>query len=93
VAASCGYDVPSTVSIVGFDNTDHAMATEPGLTTMNVDKVGMGRQAIRALEYRIRWPDAAPGCLVLSPRLTSRGTVAPPSTAPIATTLGQLAAG
>lgn len=78
VAASCGYDVPSTMSIVGFDNTDHAMATEPGLTTMNVDKVGMGRQAIRALEYRMRWPDAAPGCMVLSPRLTSRGTVAPP---------------
>lgn len=93
VASNFGYEVPGTMSIVGFDNTDHATAIEPGLTTMNVDKVGMGRQAIRALEYRMQWPDAAPGCLLLTPRLTSRGTVAPPSTAPNATTLGQLAAG
>jgi len=93
LAANYGYDVPSTMSIVGFDNTDHAMAMEPGLTTMNVDKVGMGRQAIRALEYRTQWPDAAPGCLVLSPRLISRGTVAPPNTASIANATEQIAAG
>ncbi|MDQ3656452.1 MAG: LacI family transcriptional regulator [Chloroflexota bacterium] len=93
LATSSGYQVPGTMSIVGFDNTDHAMAMEPGLTTMNVDKVGMGRQAIRALEYRTQWPDAAPGCLVLSPRLISRGTVAPPSTASIASATEQIAAG
>ncbi len=28
LAANYGYDVPSTMSIVGFDNTDHAM--DPG---------------------------------------------------------------
>ena len=78
-ATGWGYDVPATMSIVGFDNTDHAMAVEPGLTTMNVDKVGMGRQAIRALEYRTEWPEAALSCLVLSPRLITRGTVAPPA--------------
>ncbi len=93
VVTNLGYDVPGTMSIVGFDNTDHAMAVEPGLTTMNVDKVGMGRQAIRALEYRTQWPDAAPGCLLLSPRLISRGTVAPLSTASFANVTEQIAAG
>lgn len=92
-ATACGYQVPDSLSVVGFDNTDHAMAVEPGLTTMQVDKVGMGRQAILALEYRTQWPDAAPGCLVLSPRLISRGTVAPPNTAPIANVTVQIAAG
>ncbi|MBA3378462.1 MAG: LacI family DNA-binding transcriptional regulator [Chloroflexia bacterium] len=93
VASSCGYHVPATMSIIGFDNTDHAMAVEPGLTTMNVDKVGMGRQAVLALEYRTHWPDAAPGCLLLSPRLITRGTVAPLIAAPIANSSEQIAAG
>jgi hypothetical protein len=53
----------------------------------------MGRQAVLALEYRTHWPDAAPGCLLLSPRLITRGTVAPPIAAPIANSSEQIAAG
>jgi LacI family transcriptional regulator len=80
------------MSIVGFDNTDHAVAMVPGLTTMNVDKVGMGRHAILALEYRTQWPEAAPSRMILSPRLISRGTVAPPINAPTAHSTEQIAA-
>jgi len=83
-ATARGLAVPDDLSIVGFDNTDHATSYGPGLTTMSVDKVGMGRHAILALEYRWQWPDAAPGCLILSPRLVTRGSVAPPRTAPTA---------
>jgi LacI family transcriptional regulator len=77
-AIDCGYDVPGRMSVVGFDDTDHAMSVAPELTTMRVDKVGMGRCAIHLLDYRRQWPDAAPGCLILSPRLVSRGSVAAP---------------
>lgn len=88
-----GFQIPNTLSIVGFDDTDHAEAMVPGLTTMNVDKVGMGRQAILMLHYRGQWPRSAPSCLLLTPRLIVRGSVAPPVNAPVATTIGQLAAG
>jgi LacI family transcriptional regulator len=84
-AVARGCTVPDRLSIIGFDNTDHGIASEPGLTTMSVDKVGMGRHAILTLEYRMQWPDAAPSRLILSPRLLSRGTVAPPRSAMIAT--------
>jgi LacI family transcriptional regulator len=93
VSATRGYQVPNTLSIVGFDNTDHATAMVPGLSTMAVDKIGMGRQAILALDYRIQWPEAAPGCLILSPWLISRGTVAPPINATIATSAERISAG
>jgi LacI family transcriptional regulator len=80
-ATARGISVPGDLSIVGFDNTDHATSMQPGLTTMSVDKVGMGRHAILTLDYRLNWPDAAPGCLILSPKLLVRGSVAPPRTA------------
>ena len=57
--------MPDRLSIIGFDNTDHGTASEPGLTTMSVDKVGMARHAILTLEYRMQWPDAAPSRLIL----------------------------
>jgi LacI family transcriptional regulator len=72
--------VPKTLSIVGFDNTDHAVATSQGLTTMHVDKVGMGRLAITLLDYRLQWPEAAPASVMLTPSLIPRGSVAPPPT-------------
>ena len=74
-----GITVPDYISIVGFDDIELAGTREPGLTTMHVDKVSMGRQALSMLEYRRQWPDAAPGCLILSPRLVRRGSVASPS--------------
>ena len=78
-ASELGIDVPSALSVVGFDDTDHATVSIPALTTMSVDKVGMGRHAILQLDYRMAWPDAAESCLVLSPRLVKRGSVATPS--------------
>jgi LacI family transcriptional regulator len=92
-ADELGIEVPDALSVVGFDDTDHASASTPPLTTMAVDKVSMGRQAIHQLDYRMAWPDAARSCLVLSPRLIARGTVAPPNHASIAISNDQIAAG
>lgn len=74
-----GLRMPDDISLVGFDNTDHATALRPGLTTMSVDKVGMGRLAITLLDYRLRWPDSAPASVMLTPSLTIRGSVASPN--------------
>ncbi len=70
-----GLDVPADVSLVGFDNTDHARAMRPGLTTLNVDKVGMGRFAITLLDHRLQWPEAAVTTITLAPTLVPRGSV------------------
>jgi LacI family transcriptional regulator len=75
-----GMAVPHDISLIGFDNTDHANAMRPGLTTMHVDKVSMGRFAITLLDQRLQWPDAAPATVVLAPRLVKRGSVGPPRT-------------
>ena len=75
-----GVTVPTGISLVGFDNTDHANAMRPNLTTMHVDKVSMGRFAITLLDQRLQWPDAAPATVVLAPRLILRGSVGPPRT-------------
>ncbi|HYJ11968.1 MAG TPA: substrate-binding domain-containing protein, partial [Thermomicrobiales bacterium] len=73
-----GMTVPHDISLIGFDNTDHATAMRPGLTTMHVDKVSMGRFAITLLDQRLQWPDAAPATVVLAPRIVTRGSVGPP---------------
>jgi LacI family transcriptional regulator len=76
--AARGIAIPDDLSIVGFDDIEHAASITPPLTTMSVDKVGMGRRAIHTLLYRRQWPDVAPACTILSPRLITRGSAAPP---------------
>jgi DNA-binding LacI/PurR family transcriptional regulator len=52
-ARQAGIDVPGRVSIIGFDDIDLASFVSPGLTTMAVDKVGMGRIAVTLLAHRL----------------------------------------
>lgn len=74
-ANALGRAVPYDLSVVGFDDTDHASRTGPPLTTMAVDKVGMGRLAIQMLDYRIAWPESSVTCTTLTPRLVERQSV------------------
>ncbi|MEB3418503.1 LacI family DNA-binding transcriptional regulator [Salipiger marinus] len=60
------------VSLVGCDDMDEAAFTAPGLTTVMVDKAGIGRSAARSLLEPPR-----PGVTVLAPRLIRRATVGP----------------
>jgi LacI family transcriptional regulator len=48
-----GIAVPGRLSIVGFDDIDLARFVSPALTTMAVDKVGMGRIAVTLLAHRL----------------------------------------
>lgn len=72
-----GRDVPRDISIVGFDDSSKASETWPPLTTLRVDADEMGRVGVRRLVSRLHEPGAAPGRMVIQPRLTVRGSCAP----------------
>jgi LacI family transcriptional regulator len=68
-------DVPGEISIVGFDNIIMADMITPPLTTMNVDKVTLGRLGVELLLYRLRFPEAAVIQASLSTTLIERMSV------------------
>lgn len=75
-AREIGRRSPDDLSFVGFDDIDGAHMVTPALTTMRVDKPGMGMRAFELLHHRISRPESAPGTLVLQPTLIERESVA-----------------
>lgn len=75
-AESLGRRVPQELSLVGFDDIDLAQHVHPTLTTMHVDKVGMGRLAVQILMNRLEFPEAERVTAVISPRLIERASAA-----------------
>ena len=71
-----GLSVPGDLSLVGFDDDLLAGHITPALTTMQVDKVGMGRLAVSLLVNRVNNPDAAQVVARIRPRLVERESVA-----------------
>ena len=49
VIRECGLSIPQDISVIGFDNNAKAETLQPGLTTLNVPKVAMGRLAVERL--------------------------------------------
>jgi len=74
-AQALGRRVPEDLSIVGFDDIDLAQHVNPALTTMHVDKAGMGRMAVQLLINRVEHPYAEPVTSVIHPRLIERESV------------------
>ncbi len=70
-----GKGVPQDLSIVGFDNIVLAQHVTPALTTMRVDKKGMGRLAAQLLFNRLEYPEAGQVCTVIRPSLIERQSV------------------
>jgi len=75
-AQRVGRQVPDDLSIIGFDDIALASEIRPRLTTMTVDRITMGRQAIHMLLYRLAWPDACRLMTVLQPELRERESTA-----------------
>jgi LacI family transcriptional regulator len=67
--------VPQDLSVVGFDDIDAAGYVTPALTTMHVDKVNMGRLAVRALLQRAQLPAFPPVTHSLPVELVERESV------------------
>jgi LacI family transcriptional regulator len=57
-AAAHAWNVPGDVSVTGWDNTPLGEYMPPGLSTVHVDAVMLGKNAIRRLICTIRpdWP-------------------------------------
>ena len=77
-AGRAGIDVPAHLSVIGYDDIDLARYVSPQLTTMAVDKLGMGRLAVALLLNRLEFSAAAPVQAITRTRLVERGTVAAP---------------
>lgn len=75
-AQAMGRRIPQDLSIVGFDDIDLAAGVSPPLTTMHVDRVGMGRLAVQLLADRVQFPESEKITILLRPRLVERETVA-----------------
>lgn len=74
-ARELGREIPQDLSIIGFDNIDVADRVSPPLTTMHVDKVGMGRMAVQLLANRIEFPESSPVTATIRPYMVERGSV------------------
>ena len=61
--------MPGTLSVVGYDDIDLARFVSPQLTTMAVDKLGMGRLAVTLLLHRLEFGHGAMTQAFIRPRL------------------------
>lgn len=76
-AREIGRQVPKDLSIIGYDDIDFAQYITPPLTTMHVDKVMMGREAVRLLLWRMKYPSAARMTVTIHSPLMERASVVP----------------
>ncbi len=70
-----GYNIPSDISIVGFDNTPYYNQIDPSLTTIDVPKSYFGTTAARRLIELIKRPDTSPIKILISTSLIVRKSV------------------
>ena len=72
VAQKMGKCVPEDIAIVGFDNILSAQHVSPALTTMRIDKQGMGRLAAQQIINRLEYPESGQVNIILRPSLINR---------------------
>jgi LacI family transcriptional regulator len=77
-AAERGLSVPGDLSVIGFDDIQLAPHTNPPLTTLRQDKLGLGAAAGDALVARIAGDPDRPPLRTLPVELVVRGTTAAP---------------
>lgn len=76
-ARAAGLDVPRDVSVVGFDDSLLMEFTDPPLTTIRQDVVGMGEAAVRALLEEIEGSRTRRGEHLFRPELVVRSSTGP----------------
>ncbi len=75
MARAAGMPAPDRISVVGFDDIDLAGFVSPALTTMAVDKVGMGRIAVTLLAHRLELGKECVTQTFVRPTLVQRESV------------------
>ncbi len=74
-----GLQVPSDVSIIGFDDIQSAAFHNPSLTTIRQPLYQMGTTAARILLQRIRGQAEFPDFVPIHPELVIRESTSPPN--------------
>ncbi len=72
-------NVPRDISIIGFDDTAWATATQPPLSTIQVARTLMGRLAVQRIQSRLKGQDQMT-TTILPTQLVVRNSTAVPST-------------
>lgn len=80
-AAEAGVDVPSKLSVIGYDNTPLAALRRIALSSIDQAAGDIGAAAARALLARIERPDRRARRIVIPPVLVARATTGPAPTA------------
>lgn len=75
VAQNHQKQVPQDIAFIGFDNITLTQHVVPALTTMRIDKMGMGRLAAQLLFNRLDYPEAGFVQAILQPELFIRKSV------------------
>jgi DNA-binding LacI/PurR family transcriptional regulator len=68
--------IPADVAVVGFDDSQLAATTEPGLSSVRQPIEEMGREMTRLLIQEIKFPGRAPRRVILDTELVVRGSSA-----------------
>jgi LacI family transcriptional regulator len=76
-ARDLGLNVPTDLSLVGYDDIHLAKYLVPRLTTVSKDSIRLGREAVRQLLARIGQPDLPPQKMSIPPRLIIRESTGP----------------
>ncbi|MDY7085970.1 MAG: LacI family DNA-binding transcriptional regulator [Actinomycetota bacterium] len=76
-ARRLGLDVPSGISVVGFDDSALMTCTDPPLTTVRQPIEMMGQAAVDLLVNQIEGSGVEPDELLFEPELVVRGSTAP----------------
>lgn len=69
-----GIRIPADLAVMGFGDFDFAAHTSPSLTTIAIDKAGIGRRAAEALLARIQGKDVSPRIVDVGFELVERGS-------------------
>jgi DNA-binding LacI/PurR family transcriptional regulator len=71
---AAGRSIPGDVAVVGFDDSQLAVTTEPNLSSVRQPIEEMGREMTQLLMQEIRFPDRAPRRVILDTQLIVRGS-------------------
>ncbi|MGA8232917.1 MAG: LacI family DNA-binding transcriptional regulator [Candidatus Acidiferrales bacterium] len=77
-ARELGLNCPKDVSVIGFDNLDIGMFTDPALSSVHQPGYQMGARAARLILERIKGKKGRAQQIVLPAELRLRNSVAPP---------------
>jgi DNA-binding LacI/PurR family transcriptional regulator len=70
-----GRRVPDDMAVIGYDDSPLAAEMIPGLTTVRIPIVNVGRKAADLLLHQLDYPDEPRGSIVMQTELIQRNTV------------------